>query len=84
MSAPLYVRAKSASSPSHGDHFVQARAFPAGHVFVGRNLQRDRILFPAREHAALFKAWSAGKAQDARTLMHAHIKTTRDDLERQR
>ena len=53
--------------------YVQAHLRPEG-----------RAKRASREHAALFKAWSAGKSQDARTLMHAHIKTTRDDLERQR
>jgi DNA-binding GntR family transcriptional regulator len=33
-----------------------------------------------REHAALLRAWSAGKSREARALMHAHIKSTRDDL----
>jgi DNA-binding GntR family transcriptional regulator len=53
--------------------YVQAHLRPEG-----------RTKRAAREHAALFKAWGAGKAREARTLMHAHIKTTRDDLERQR
>jgi DNA-binding GntR family transcriptional regulator len=53
--------------------YVQAHLRPEG-----------RTKRASREHAALFKAWSAGKSQNARTLMHAHIKTTRDDLERQR
>ena len=49
--------------------YVQAHLRPEG-----------RAKRAAREHAALFKAWSAGKPQHARTLMHAHIKSTRDDL----
>jgi DNA-binding GntR family transcriptional regulator len=53
--------------------YVQAHLRPEG-----------RAKRASREHAALFRAWSAGRSKDARTLMHAHIKTTRDDLERLR
>jgi DNA-binding GntR family transcriptional regulator len=53
--------------------YVQAHLRPEG-----------RAKRASREHAALFRAWSAGKSKEARALMHAHIKTTRDDLERMR
>jgi DNA-binding GntR family transcriptional regulator len=53
--------------------YVQAHLRPEG-----------RAKRASREHAALFRAWSAGNSKDARTLMHAHIKSTRDDLERLR
>lgn len=53
--------------------YVQAHLRPEG-----------RARRASREHAALFRAWSAGKSQDARTLMHAHIESTRDDLGRSR
>ena len=35
-----------------------------------------------REHAALLKAWRMGKSQEIRALIHAHIKSTHDDLKR--
>ena len=53
--------------------YVQAHLRPEG-----------RAKRASREHAALFRAWSGGRSQEARTLMHAHIKTTRNDLERLR
>jgi DNA-binding GntR family transcriptional regulator len=34
----------------------------------------------AREHAALLKAWGLGDSGQVRRLVHAHIKSTRDDL----
>jgi len=49
--------------------YVQAHLRPEG-----------RAKRATREHAALLRAWSAGKSQDARALMHAHIRSTRDDL----
>jgi DNA-binding GntR family transcriptional regulator len=49
--------------------YVQAHLRPEG-----------RAKRATREHAALLRAWSAGKSRDARALMHAHIKSTRDDL----
>jgi DNA-binding GntR family transcriptional regulator len=51
--------------------YVQAHLRPEG-----------RVKRAAREHALLLKAWRAGKSQDVRALIHAHIKSTRDDLER--
>jgi DNA-binding GntR family transcriptional regulator len=50
--------------------YVQAHLRPEG-----------RAKRATREHAALLRAWSAGKSREARALMHAHIKSTRDDLE---
>jgi DNA-binding GntR family transcriptional regulator len=49
--------------------YVQAHLRPEGRA--GR---------ATREHAALLKAWSAGKSKEARVLMHSHIKSTREDL----
>jgi DNA-binding GntR family transcriptional regulator len=49
--------------------YVQAHLRPEG-----------RTKRAAREHAALFKAWSAGDSKNARSLMHAHIRSTHDDL----
>jgi DNA-binding GntR family transcriptional regulator len=49
--------------------YVQAHLRPEG-----------RAKRATREHAALLRAWSAGKSQEARALMHAHIRSTRDDL----
>jgi DNA-binding GntR family transcriptional regulator len=51
--------------------YVQAHLRPEG-----------RVKRAAREHALLLKAWRAGKSQEVRALIHAHIKSTRDDLER--
>ncbi|MGO9931560.1 MAG: GntR family transcriptional regulator [Steroidobacteraceae bacterium] len=36
----------------------------------------------AREHAALLRAWRMGKSHEVRALIHAHIKSTHDDLKR--
>jgi DNA-binding GntR family transcriptional regulator len=50
--------------------------------YVQAHLRPDgRAKRAAREHAALLKAWSAGKSREARDLMHSHIKSTRDDLD---
>jgi DNA-binding GntR family transcriptional regulator len=49
--------------------YVQAHLRPEG-----------RAKRATREHAALLRAWSAGKSREARALMHAHIKSTADDL----
>jgi DNA-binding GntR family transcriptional regulator len=49
--------------------YVQAHLRPEG-----------RAKRATREHAALLRVWSAGKSREARALMHAHIKSTRDDL----
>jgi DNA-binding GntR family transcriptional regulator len=49
--------------------YVQAHLRPEG-----------RAKRATREHAALLKAWSAGKSKEARVLMHSHIKSTREDL----
>ena len=50
--------------------YVQAHLRPEG-----------RANRATREHAALLRAWSAGKSREARALMHSHIKSTRDDLQ---
>jgi DNA-binding GntR family transcriptional regulator len=49
--------------------YVQAHLRPEG-----------RAKRATREHAALLKAWRLGKSQQARVLMHSHIKSTREDL----
>jgi DNA-binding GntR family transcriptional regulator len=49
--------------------YVQAHLRPEG-----------RARRATREHAALLKAWRAGKSKEARALMHSHIKSTREDL----
>jgi DNA-binding GntR family transcriptional regulator len=51
--------------------YVQAHLKPEG-----------RVKRASREHAALLKAWSAGNSAQVRALLHAHIKSTRDDLKR--
>ncbi len=51
--------------------YVQAHLAPEGR---GRRA--------AREHAALLKAWDAGRARTVRTLLHEHIESTRADLAR--
>ena len=49
--------------------YVQAHLRPEG-----------RVKRASREHAALLKAWRAGKTKEVRALVHAHIKSTHDDL----
>ena len=49
--------------------YVQAHLRPEG-----------RAKRATREHAALLKAWRAGKSKEVRALMHSHIKSTREDL----
>jgi DNA-binding GntR family transcriptional regulator len=51
--------------------YVQAHLRPEG-----------RVKRAAREHARLLKAWKMGRSLEVRALIHAHIKSTRDDLER--
>ncbi|GAC1668626.1 MAG: GntR family transcriptional regulator [Steroidobacteraceae bacterium] len=51
--------------------YVQAHLGPEG-----------RVKRATREHAALYKAWSLGRAKQTRVLIHAHIESTRDDLAR--
>ena len=49
--------------------YVQAHLRPEG-----------RVKRATREHAALLKAWTMGESQQVRSLIHAHIKSTREDL----
>jgi DNA-binding GntR family transcriptional regulator len=51
--------------------YVQAHLRPEG-----------RVKRATREHAALLKAWRLGNSEKACALIHAHIKSTRDDLAR--
>jgi len=51
--------------------YVQAHLRPEG-----------RVKRATREHAALLRNWRLGKSKEACTLIHAHIKSTRDDLAR--
>jgi DNA-binding GntR family transcriptional regulator len=51
--------------------YVQAHLRPEG-----------RVKRATREHAALLKAWRLGNSQKACAMIHAHIKSTRDDLAR--
>jgi DNA-binding GntR family transcriptional regulator len=51
--------------------YVQAHLRPEG-----------RVRRAAREHAALLKVWSMGNSKEVRSLIHAHIESTRDDLGR--
>jgi len=51
--------------------YVQAHLRPEG-----------RVKRATREHAALFKMWSSGRSTEVRAQLHAHIKSTRDDLMR--
>lgn len=51
--------------------YVQAHLRPEG-----------RVKRATREHAALLRAWSLGKSKQVCALIHAHIKSTRDDLAR--
>jgi DNA-binding GntR family transcriptional regulator len=41
---------------------------------------RGRIKRAAQEHTALFEAWLASRAREARTLAQRHIEETRDEL----
>jgi DNA-binding GntR family transcriptional regulator len=49
--------------------YVQAHLRPEG-----------RVRRATKEHAALLKAWRAGKTKEVRALIHAHIESTHDDL----
>jgi DNA-binding GntR family transcriptional regulator len=61
---------------------ILSRLHTLAQRYVQAHLRPDgRAKRAAREHAALLKAWSAGKSREARALMHSHIKSTRDDLE---
>jgi DNA-binding GntR family transcriptional regulator len=51
--------------------YVQAHLRPEG-----------RVKRATREHAALLKAWRLGNSEKVCALIHAHIKSTRDDLAR--
>jgi DNA-binding GntR family transcriptional regulator len=51
--------------------YVQAHLRPEG-----------RVKRATREHAALLRTWRLGNSQKAAALIHAHIKSTRDDLAR--
>jgi DNA-binding GntR family transcriptional regulator len=51
--------------------YVQAHLRPEG-----------RVKRATREHAALLKAWRVGNSEKVCALIHAHIKSTRDDLAR--
>ena len=51
--------------------YVQAHLRPEG-----------RVKRATREHAALLRIWRLGKSKEACALIHAHIKSTRDDLAR--
>jgi len=51
--------------------YVQAHLRPEG-----------RVKRATREHAALLRNWRLGKSKEACALIHAHIKSTRDDLAR--
>jgi DNA-binding GntR family transcriptional regulator len=51
--------------------YVQAHLRPQG-----------RVKRAMREHAALLRAWSAGKSKEVRALVHTHIESTRNDLAR--
>jgi len=51
--------------------YVQAHLRPEG-----------RVKRASREHAALLRAWILGDSKQVRTLLHAHIASTRDDLAR--
>jgi DNA-binding GntR family transcriptional regulator len=51
--------------------YVQAHLRPQG-----------RVKRATREHAALLKAWRLGNSEKVCALIHAHIKSTRDDLAR--
>ncbi len=51
--------------------------------YVQSHLQPEgRVKRAAREHAALLQQWTARKSARVRTALHAHIKSTRDDLAR--
>jgi DNA-binding GntR family transcriptional regulator len=61
---------------------ILSRLHTLAQRYVQAHLRPDgRAKRATREHAALLRAWSAGKSREARALMHSHIKSTRDDLE---
>jgi DNA-binding GntR family transcriptional regulator len=51
--------------------------------YVQAHLQPDgRAKRAAREHAGLLKTWTLAKSKEVRILVHAHIKSTYEDLKR--
>ena len=61
---------------------ILSRLHTLAQRYVQAHLSPDgRARRATREHAALLRAWSAGKSREVRALMHAHIKSTRDDLQ---
>ena len=60
---------------------VLGRLHTLAQRYVQAHLRPDgRVKRATREHAALLKAWSLGKPKEARALVHAHIKSTYEDL----
>jgi DNA-binding GntR family transcriptional regulator len=50
--------------------------------YVRLHLQEaGRVKRAAREHAAIYKAWSAEDAEETRRLVRAHIEETREELQ---
>lgn len=51
--------------------------------YVQAHLQpQGRVKRASREHTELLKIWCAGRSKDVREIMHRHIESTREDLER--
>ncbi len=70
--------ARGATLAGAADHAAARAALEQ----LNEHLRPDgRAKRATREHAALLRAWSAGKSREARALMHSHIKSTRDDLQ---
>jgi DNA-binding GntR family transcriptional regulator len=64
---------------------VTAEALTRLHTMSQRYIRmhlkpRGRIKRAAQEHTALFRAWSSGKAREARAFAQSHIEETRDEL----
>ena len=60
---------------------ILARLHTLAQRYVQAHLRPEgRVKRAAREHAALIKAWRAGKFTQVRTLVHAHIASTHSDL----
>jgi DNA-binding GntR family transcriptional regulator len=62
---------------------ILSRLHTLAQRYVQAHLQPEgRAKRASREHAALLKAWKLGKSREVRLLIHAHIKSTHQDLMR--
>jgi DNA-binding GntR family transcriptional regulator len=60
---------------------ILSRLHTLAQRYVQAHLQPEgRAKRASREHAALLKMWKLGKSKQVRALIHAHIKSTHEDL----